>query len=462
MASKRSTKKKVFVLDTNVLLHDPNSLFRFQEHDIFVPFVTLEELDKHKVGTNDINRNARQATRLLEEITAQKGTFITGFPLKEFNGRKATGKLFFQSENIAPNEELGDSKKNDNMFLAVMTYLQEGASPRHAVLVTKDLNLRVKARALGFESEDYLNDHAIEDSDVLYSGYRTLDEAAFASISEDLDSWKEQHAVFYRVRQLEKEPFFPQEMVIFPDGLLTVVQKVTGDEVILRTIREYAHEKNNVFGVTARNEEQAFALNLLMDPEVHFVTLLGQAGTGKTLLTLAAALEQVVEEKKFSEIIFTRATVPMGEDIGFLPGSEEEKMMPWMGALDDNLDFLLGSSKAETQWHASTTKDLVRQRIKIKSMSFMRGRTFADKFLIIDEAQNLTPKQMKSLITRAGIGTKVVCMGNLAQVDTPYLSERSSGLAYAVERFKGWSRYGHVILEKGERSELANYANENL
>jgi PhoH-like ATPase len=227
-------------------------------------------------------------------------------------------------------------------------------------------------------------------------------------------------------------------------------------------MRDYENEKNDVYGVVARNEEQNFALNLLMDPEVHFVTLLGPAGTGKTLLTLAAGLEQVVERKDFDEIIFTRATVPMGEDIGFLPGTEEEKMMPWMGALDDNLDFLLGSSKAETAWHAKTTKDLIRERIKIKSMSFMRGRTFARKFLIIDEAQNLTPKQMKSLITRAGMGTKVVCMGNLAQVDTPYLSERSSGLAYAVERFKGWKRYGHVILEKGERSELANYANDNL
>ena len=461
-ASKRSTKKKVFVLDTNVLLHDPNSLFRFDEHDVYIPFVTLEELDKHKVGTNDINRNARQATRLLEEITAQKGSFKTGFPLNNFNGRHATGKLFTQSEVIQPNDALGDSKKNDNMFLAVLAHLQEASPTRKAVLVTKDLNLRVKARALGYESEDYLNDHAVEDSDLLYRGFRYLEDSVFESAMEGVESWKEQHSVFYRVRQLEKEPFFHQEMVVFPDGLLTIVEKVTGDEVILRTMRDYENEKNDVYGVVARNEEQNFALNLLMDPEVHFVTLLGPAGTGKTLLTLAAGLEQVVERKDFDEIIFTRATVPMGEDIGFLPGTEEEKMMPWMGALDDNLDFLLGSSKAETAWHAKTTKDLIRERIKIKSMSFMRGRTFARKFLIIDEAQNLTPKQMKSLITRAGTGTKVVCMGNLAQVDTPYLSERSSGLAYAVERFKGWKRYGHVILEKGERSELANYANDNL
>jgi PhoH-like ATPase len=459
MASKRSTKKKkIFVLDTNILLHDPYSLFKFDEHDVFIPWVTLEELDKHKVGTNDINRNARQATRLLEEITTQQGGFDTGFPLSEFNGRKATGKLWLQSVNIDPLEEAGVAKKNDNIFLAVVSHLKELSRTKTIVLVTKDLNLRVKARAMGFDSDDYLNDHAVEDSDLLYKGSRRLDDPAFESISEDVQSWTEQHNTFYRVRQLEKEPFFPQEMVVFPDGLLTVVKSVKGGEVVLRTIRE----KQGIFGVTARNDEQAFAFNLLMDQDVDLVTLLGTAGTGKTLLTLAAALEQVIEQKKYTEIIFTRATVAVGDDIGFLPGTEEDKMMPWMGAMDDNLDFLLGSGKAESQWHADTTKNLVRDRIKIKSMAFIRGRTFTNKFVIIDEAQNLTPKQMKTLITRAGPGTKMVCMGNLAQVDTPYLSETSSGLAYAVERFKGWERYGHIILEKGERSALANYANDKL
>lgn len=243
----------------------------------------------------------------------------------------------------------------------------------------------------------------------------------------------------------------------------------------IETIVDYG--KHPVWGITARNREQNFALNLLMDPEIDFVMLLGQAGTGKTLLTLAAALEQTLENSRlYSEIIFTRVTVPVGEDIGFLPGTEEEKMSPWMGALEDNLDVLNGRPpKAEQknnghhketvpghEWGQAATMDLIRSRIKIKSLNFMRGRTFLKKFLIIDEAQNLTPKQMKTLITRAGPGTKVVCLGNLAQIDTPYLTEGSSGLTYVVDRFKGWEHSGHVTLQRGERSRLADHAAEVL
>jgi PhoH-like ATPase len=221
-----------------------------------------------------------------------------------------------------------------------------------------------------------------------------------------------------------------------------------------------AHKK----GMTevARNREQNFALNLLMNPEVDFVTLLGQAGTGKTLLTLAAGLMLTLEFKVYSEIIMTRVTVPVGEDIGFLPGTEEEKMNPWMGALEDNLDVLNKTDDESGDWGRAATRDLIRSRIKVKSLNFMRGRTFINKFLIIDEAQNLTPKQMKTLITRAGPGTKVVCLGNIAQIDTPYLTEGSSGLTYVVDRFKGWSHSGHVTLQRGERSRLADHAAEVL
>ena len=240
------------------------------------------------------------------------------------------------------------------------------------------------------------------------------------------------------------------------------MREVSGKTAQFETITDYTHPKNSVWGITARNREQNFALNLLMDPEVDFVTLLGQAGTGKTLLTLAAGLTQVLESKRYSEIIMTRVTVPVGEDIGFLPGSEEEKMTPWMGALEDNLEVLNKTDDDSGEWSRAATHDLIRHRIKIKSLNFMRGRTFLDKFLIIDEAQNLTPKQMKTLITRAGPGTKVVCMGNIAQIDTPYLTEGSSGLTYAVDRFKGWAHSGHVTLQRGERSRLADYAAEVL
>jgi PhoH-like ATPase len=241
-----------------------------------------------------------------------------------------------------------------------------------------------------------------------------------------------------------------------------IVRNVAGKTAEFETLTDYTHPKNAVWGITARNREQNFALNLLMNPEVDFITLLGQAGTGKTLLTLAAGLTQVLETKLYAEIIMTRVTVPVGEDIGFLPGTEEEKMTPWMGALEDNLDVLNKTDDQAGDWGRAATMDLIRSRIKIKSLNFMRGRTFLSKYLIIDEAQNLTPKQMKTLITRAGPGTKVVCLGNIAQIDTPYLTEGSSGLTYVVDRFKGWDHSGHITLQRGERSRLADHAAEVL
>jgi len=244
--------------------------------------------------------------------------------------------------------------------------------------------------------------------------------------------------------------------------LHAMVREKAGRVAVIATLREYSHAKNSVWGITARNREQNFALNLLMNPDCDFVTLLGQAGTGKTLLALAAGLAQVLETKTYTEIIVTRVTVPVGEDIGFLPGTEEEKMSPWMGAFDDNLDVLNKTDDSAGDWGRAATQDLIRSRIKIKSLNFMRGRTFINKFLIIDEAQNLTPKQMKTLITRAGPGTKVLCLGNIAQIDTPYLTEGSSGLTYVVDRFKGWAHSGHVTLQRGERSRLADHAAEVL
>jgi PhoH-like ATPase len=230
----------------------------------------------------------------------------------------------------------------------------------------------------------------------------------------------------------------------------------------LKVIYDFSHAKSNIWGINARNKEQNFALNLLMNPDIDFVSLLGQAGTGKTLLALAAGLDQTLDKKIYTEIIVTRVTVSVGEDIGFLPGTEEEKMTPWMGALEDNLDVLNKSDANVGDWGRSATQDLIRSRLKVKSLNFMRGRTFLKKYLIIDEAQNLTPKQMKTLITRAGPGTKVVCLGNIGQIDTPYLTEGSSGLTYVVDRFKGWDHNGHITLLRGERSRLADYATEIL
>jgi PhoH-like ATPase len=240
-----------------------------------------------------------------------------------------------------------------------------------------------------------------------------------------------------------------------------IVRKVDGDNATIELTIDHSSPANDIWGITARNTEQSFALNLLMDTDIDFVTLQGPAGTGKTLLALAAALEQTIEKKIYNEIIVTRVTVPVGEDIGVLPGTEEEKMNPWMGAFTDNLE-VLSPSQSNDDWGRQATQDILQKWLKVRSLNFMRGRTFINKFVIIDEAQNLTPKQMKTLITRAGPGTKMICLGNVAQIDTPYLTESSSGITYVVDHFKNWEFGGHIKLHRGERSRLADFASENL
>jgi PhoH-like ATPase len=342
--------------------------------------------------------------------------------------------------------------------------LQELRPDRQVVLVSKDINMRIKATALALPSEDYFNDQVLEDSDLLYSGCLQLPANFWEKHSKGMESWQQGGSTFYRLHGPMVSAMVVNQFVYF-DGempLSAMVREINGKSVVLQTLKDYSHLKNNVWGITARNAEQNFALNLLMNQDIDFVSLLGQAGTGKTLLALAAGLVQVVESKRYSEIIMTRATVPVGDDIGYLPGTEEEKMQPWMGALEDNLEVLNKTDPASGEWGRQATLDMIRSKVKIKALSFMRGRTFVNKLLIIDEAQNLTPKQMKTLITRAGPGTKVVCMGNIAQIDTPYLTEGSSGITFVVDRFKGWPHSGHITLQRGERSRLADFAGEAL
>jgi len=348
----------------------------------------------------------------------------------------------------------------DNQILGVVAYLKVQQPERQVILVSKDINMRIKARALEIPAEDYFNDKVLEDTDLLYTGVLELPADFWEKHGKGMESWQKDDRSYYKLTG----PLVPSLLVnqfVWQGGPSPFHARVTdlaGNTATLVTIRDYSHHKNNVWGITARNREQNFALNALMDPDIDFVSLLGQAGTGKTLLTLAAGLTQILEAKTYSEIIMTRVTVPVGEDIGFLPGTEEEKMTPWMGALEDNLDVLNKTDEEAGEWGRAATQDLIRSRIKVKSLNFMRGRTFINKFLIIDEAQNLTSKQMKTLITRAGPGTKVVCLGNIAQIDTPYLTEGSSGLTYVVDRFKGWPHSGHITLARGERSRLADHA----
>jgi len=466
--TKRTGPAKLFVLDTNVLMHDPMCLFRFEEHDVFLPMIVLEELDGHKKGMTEVARNARQTSRTLDALVATHGADITsGIALNGTGHSEVSGRLFFQTQvmDVSLPSSLPQGKA-DTQILGVVQALRTQIQDREVVLVSKDINMRIKARALGLAAEDYQNDKTLEDGDLLYAGAMALPPDFWIKHSKSVESWQSGSHTFYRlsgpiVPELHINQFVYFEAAGEP-SLYARVTEIRGKTVVLKTLKDFTHIKNAVWGVTTRNREQNFAMNLLTDPEIDFVTLTGTAGTGKTLMALAAGLTQVLDDRRYTEIIMTRATVSVGEDIGFLPGTEEEKMGPWMGALDDNLEVLAKTETSAGEWGRAATNELIRSRIKIKSLNFMRGRTFLNKYVIIDEAQNLTPKQMKTLITRAGPGTKIVCMGNLAQIDTPYLTEGSSGLTYAVDRFKGWAHGGHITLARGERSRLADYASDVL
>jgi PhoH-like ATPase len=463
---------KLFVLDTNVLLHDPMSLFRFEEHDVYLPMITLEELDGHKKGMTEVARNARQVSRDLDSLAAdmnsrQQMDPASGIELAKTGHVEAKGKLYFQTTGMEVHLPAGlPQGKADNQILGVVQALRSAHPGRDVVLVSKDINMRIKARALGLAAEDYFNDKTLEDGDLLYTGVLPLPADFWDKHAKGMESWQSGGVTFYRVSGPMVPVLLVNQFVYLEIPGATPwygkVTEITGKSAVIKTLKDYAHQKHSVWGVAARNREQNFALNLLMDPECDFVTLTGSAGTGKTLMTLAAALSQVLDERRYTEVIVTRVTVPVGEDIGFLPGTEEEKMSPWMGALDDNLEVLARGDSSAGEWGRAATNELVRSKIKIKSMNFMRGRTFLNKFLILDEAQNLTPKQMKTLVTRAGPGTKVVCLGNIAQIDTPYLTEGSSGLTYVVDRMKDWAHAGHITLARGERSRLADHAADVL
>ena len=465
MRSGETTGRRVFVLDTSVLLHDPAAIFRFHEHDIFLPMTVLEELDAGKKGSSEVARNARQVSRFLEEIIAHAvagdmdhGLCIPAMPGSR--GLEATGRLFFQTRTFT--SELPASLPGtipDNAILAMVLAIRAERPQVVVTLVTKDINLRIKARILGIPAEDYYNDQVLDDVDLLYTGVSTLPVDFWETHSKHMESWQEAGRTFYRVNgPLVRQWHVNQCLVQGAEQEFEALVRTIDDHgAVIELASDYRSARHATWGITARNREQNFALNLLMDPDIDLVTLVGQAGTGKTLLALAAGLVLTLDEKQFREIIMTRVTVPVGEDIGFLPGTEEEKMTPWMGALIDNLEVLTQSEEGGG-WGRAATNDLLHHRIKIRSLNFMRGRTFLNRYLIIDEAQNLTAKQLKTLITRAGPGSKVVCLGNLSQIDTPYLTETNSGLTNVVDRFKDWPYSGHITLVRGERSRLADYA----
>jgi PhoH-like ATPase len=465
--------KKLFVLDTNVLMHDPTAIFRFQEHDLFIPMIVLEELDNGKKGLTEVARNVRQVSRFLDELirdAANQQSLDDGLLLSRIehgpNGDtlESGGRLYFQTSAMTallPDSMPGHTA--DNSILRVVLALTRELPHINIILVSKDINMRIKAATLDLVAEDYHNDQTLDDIDLLYSGATALEADFWDEHGTHMESWQERDRTFYRLEDPLVAEWYPNQYLYIEDdsNFEAIVRRCDGEVAVLELARDYRSKHNNVWGITAKNREQNFALNVLLDPEIDFVTLLGTAGTGKTLLALASALSMTLEKKMYNEIVMTRETVPIGEDIGFLPGTEEEKMAPWMGALMDNLE-LLGSRAGQNEWEQGAAKNILMNRVKIRSLNFMRGRTFLNRFLIIDEAQNLTSKQMKTLITRAGPGTKIVCIGNLTQIDTPYLAATTSGLTYVVDRFKNWPYSAHITLRRGERSRLADYASDTL
>ena len=472
MISPAADGKRFLVLDTNVLMHDPAALFRFQEHDVFIPMVVLEELDRGKKGVSEVARNARQASRFIDELIqgASQEDIRAGVPLQlrafAESNLLAGGRLYLQTQAMAADLPASlPGSVPDNDLLSTTLALCRDNPERDITLVSKDINLRIKAAVLGVHAEDYFNDQVLDDANLLYSGMAELPADFWETHGSRMDSWQESGRTYYRVSGPLVRDWYPNQFLYRDEGdpieaIVLEVDRVSGTAVI-EWVDDYRQPRHTVWGINARNREQNFALNLLMDPEVDFVSLLGAAGTGKTLLALAAGLAQTLEDSLYREIIMTRVTIPVGEDIGFLPGTEEEKMTPWMGALMDNLEVLTRSENAG-EWGRAATNDLLQSRIRIRSLNFMRGRTFLNRYIILDEAQNLTSKQMKTLITRAGPGSKVIALGNIAQIDTPYLTETTSGLTYVVDRFRSWEHSGHVTLTRGERSRLADFASRSL
>ncbi|MGP9643644.1 PhoH family protein [Halomonas sp. AOP30-A1-24] len=460
---------RLYVLDTNVLIHDPAALYHFEEHDVVIPMTVLEELDKHKNGIREIARTARQVSRTLSDLTNQV-TFDEiqrGIPIPRISGK--SGRLHFLCFNdLKPFDSMDDSP--DNRILAETCRLRDERPDASVILITKDINLRVKAAALKVPVEDYFNDRAFSDSDAMIEGAQVYASAGhngralWEALNVDVSVERVEHQTFYQLSGDMPRHWHLGMLVSDSENgaeFEAIIRELSPSSARLQLLTNYRHHAG-VWGVHAHDSRQNFTLNLLMDPDIDLVTIAGNAGTGKTFMTLAAAFQQTLDTKQFERIVFTRAPIPMGEDIGFLPGTEGEKMSPWMGAFHDNMDNLLRNDEGESTWDNGATRQLIGSRVQIRSPGFMRGRTLNDTFLIIDEAQNFTPKQLKSLVTRAGRNTKIVCLGNVGQIDTPYLTANTCGMAAVVERFRDWPHAGHITLKSVERSRLALAAEELL
>jgi len=460
--------KKTFVLDTNVLLHDPMSVFNFHEHAVVIPMTVLEELDDIKDRKKNVAAEARSAIRMVDEVLGQstpeaiaQGVEIP-VALKGDSG-KLLGTLAIHRSPLADESKgrLDDIESNDNRIINCALEIQNQDPAREVILVTKDINMRLKALGAGLNRvEDYRRDQLVSDVELLPSGHLEL-ETEFWKLVTDVDTWSEGSKTYHRVpRSVFTEEIYANQYVIdSTDEFAARISQIEDESVVLLDVGRHRLEDMEAWGIRPLNVYQGMAMHALLDTGLDLNLLIGAAGSGKTLLSLACALELVVEQKRYSKIVVTRSTPPVAEDIGFLPGTEEEKMMPWLAAIHDNLEAL---HEHDDNPEASMRFALEKGNIQFKSLNFIRGRSIQDAIILLDESQNLTPQQLKTIITRCGKGSKIVCLGNLAQIDSNYLTALTSGLTYVVERFKGWTGASTQHLEGVVRSRLASYAEQNL
>ncbi|CAM2845188.1 MULTISPECIES: PhoH family protein [Vibrio] len=455
------TDRKLFVLDTNILLHEPLAIYSFQEHDVVIPMTVLEELDRIKDSKRDVARDARVAIRALENLfhDATPDEISEGIPFTKQSS--ATGTISILADyDVHESVKAFTDKEGDNRILNAVLHLQNKRAPRSVVLITKDINMRLRAKGAGVRYvEDYRTDQLIDDVQYLTKGFQTRPGNFWDDI-ENVDSYALEGKTYHK---LDREPFEPtyinQYVIDEESDFAARVETISEDKITLRDLSRERMMHRKAWDITPKNIYQAMALDALLDPEIDLVILTGAAGSGKTLLAMAAALEQTVEKKMFDKIIVTRNTPDIGESIGFLPGTEEEKMMPWLAAVTDTLEAL---HKNDHCTEGSLKYIVDKANIQFKSINFMRGRSIQDAFVLLDECQNLTASQIKTIITRCGEGTKIVCSGNLAQIDSPYLTPVTSGLTYMVERFKNFEGSANIHLNGVVRSRLAEFAEENL
>jgi PhoH-like ATPase len=455
-----SNQPILYVLDTNVLIHDPNALLNFEEHHVAIPMTVLEELDKLKAGKHSVAAECRQAIRLIDKTLgeATPEEVEQGVPINRGTGVLKGYLSIMMSKREEPNSLLPEHL-NDNIIINQLIDLHARKTDLRIVLVTKDINMRLKARACGIAAEDYSTDQLVDDVSLLSRGYQNMTGSFWDRVSK-VETRQERGRTWHRVQLSESlPPMHMNEFIIDEQGFVGWVKGVKADELLILDMHQEPLLHQEAWGLKPRDIYQGLALFALLDPDIHLVNLSGAAGSGKTILALAAAIEQTMVTKRYRRIIATRSVQGLDQEIGFLPGTEAEKMEPWLGAITDNLEAL---HMDDENTHGSVDYILSKVPLQFKSLNYIRGRSFQQSLILIDECQNLTPHQMKTIITRAGAGSKVVCLGNLAQIDTPYLSATSSGLTYLTERFKDFPNGVHITLQGVPRSILAEYAESHL